>query len=99
MNEQEEKIDWAIQRFESAVFRNSKIKDSDPSEYALLIGRERDWSRKELMSLIKKEIEKGGTSYARKKVAPVGGNSGSDPVQGEAIRANETNASDEGEAI
>jgi hypothetical protein len=40
-----------------------------------------------------------GDVYARKKVAPVGGNGGSDPVQGEAIRANETNESDEGEAI
>jgi hypothetical protein len=34
-----------------------------------------------------------------RKWPPVGGNGGSDPVQGEAIRANETNASDEGEAI
>jgi hypothetical protein len=37
-----------------------------------------------------------GEVDARKKVAEVRGNGGSDPVQGEAVRANETNASDEG---
>jgi hypothetical protein len=50
-------------------------------------------------AFVLRRLLEGYINDASEKVAEVRGNGGSDPVQGEAVRANETNASDEGEAI